>query len=471
VRWIAAAMLAGALILTGCGDNNRQRKDSCQSSTRQQTYQKQETNQIGSRLQQPQEASILSANPVLMVAATIVAPEAPKVSEEVAQTDSTPALELDSAAMEEEIELVFEAAVPADEVAEVAPVLLEGSIAQATDTMDPQPMQQQQQQIIVTNGGNNSAGCCYRPGMPSWPTTNICQPDGCCPYVPCYWEPNMSVFLRHTEAGGIGYDDGYSTFGLFFTPTFINSPRIFPLVDGRFHAFNEGGLAANAGVGVRFMSSGYGNVFGANFFWDWRAKHHHQWHRGGVGLEWLTCSWDLRANGYFGIGPDKFCRHTKKFHFPGGYKADCTECYHALPGADLEIGFPLKRWDCCSTSIFYLAAGPYYYRSEGSCNRNKHENIWGGQGRLQVQYLNYLIFEVKDSYDNFYHNNFQGSLTFKVPFGNQKEPYYRAGCGSCCTYDCARPIAVQPIVRHEIPVFQKEEHWNNNWGCGFEPCD
>ena len=123
----------------------------------------------------------------------------------------------------------------------------------------------------------------------------------------------------------------------------------------------------------------------------------------------------------------------------------------------------------CSTSIVYGAIGPYYFH-DGE-HRERHLNVYGGTARLQIQYLNNIIFDLTDSYDNYFKNNFQGRLTFKVDFGNQRIPPYKRRCSPCCDYDGMKAIAVQPIYRDEIPVLSDPDCcWDVNW-CGCGPCD
>lgn len=48
----------------------------------------------------------------------------------------------------------------------------------------------------------------------------------------------------------MGYDNGYTTISLFATPAWTNEVQ--PLLDARFHVFNDGYCAANLGGGLRF---------------------------------------------------------------------------------------------------------------------------------------------------------------------------------------------------------------------------
>jgi hypothetical protein len=56
--------------------------------------------------------------------------------------------------------------------------------------------------------------------------------------------------FRHIEGGGIGYNHGYTTFEAFLAPG-PESFRVMPFVDLRGHVFNDGKMAANAGLQMR----------------------------------------------------------------------------------------------------------------------------------------------------------------------------------------------------------------------------
>ena len=64
--------------------------------------------------------------------------------------------------------------------------------------------------------------------------------------------------MRHIEAGGIGYDEGYTTIEGFVTPIYPNKWLPFkdewlPFADLRLHIFNDGRPALNAGIGIRYL--------------------------------------------------------------------------------------------------------------------------------------------------------------------------------------------------------------------------
>jgi len=67
----------------------------------------------------------------------------------------------------------------------------------------------------------------------------------------CQPYPYSRVALKHREHKGVGWDKGYSTLSLFLAPR--NNHVLIPFFDARFHAFNDGYIASNLGVGARLL--------------------------------------------------------------------------------------------------------------------------------------------------------------------------------------------------------------------------
>ena len=82
----------------------------------------------------------------------------------------------------------------------------------------------------------------------------------------------MHFGVRHTEARGVGYKDGYTTlegFGIC-----DNNPSFMPFLDLRGHVFNNGKLAGNFGIGSRSVLSGINHILGAYLYYDVRQENH-----------------------------------------------------------------------------------------------------------------------------------------------------------------------------------------------------
>ncbi len=88
----------------------------------------------------------------------------------------------------------------------------------------------------------------------------------------------------------------------------------------------------NFGAGYRRLVRDNTWLLGANTFYDYQAQRHHT--RFGLGLEALSASAELRANGYFGLSP------TRKIHSDG----TTTNVERAVDGFDLEVGAPVPHY-------------------------------------------------------------------------------------------------------------------------------
>jgi hypothetical protein len=127
------------------------------------------------------------------------------------------------------------------------------------------------------------------------------------------------ITLRHIEAGGIGYDHGYTSLtGLAF-PSTTEGHWIWPVADVRLHEFNNNTQAGNVGIGARFASSKLYRVFGGNIYYDYRNTHHGSYNQIGAGFEFLGERIDLRFNGYLPLGKKKHTASHCQFHYPGGF--------------------------------------------------------------------------------------------------------------------------------------------------------
>ena len=90
--------------------------------------------------------------------------------------------------------------------------------------------------------------------------------------------------IRHIESGGIGYEDGYTTFEAFLASD-PSQWKVTPFLDARGHVFNNGKWAANAGVGLRALWRN--RAYGINTYYDYRNTGRFHSNQIGVGLETL----------------------------------------------------------------------------------------------------------------------------------------------------------------------------------------
>ncbi len=275
----------------------------------------------------------------------------------------------------------------------------------------------------------------------------------CCPDVRPY-----NVYIKHIEAKGIGYKEGYSTVGAFLIP-YTSFTDILPFIDLRGHVFNNSKFAANAGIGARYLTEGM-LMFGAGIYYDYRQTKHTHYNQISLGLETFGIRWEARLNGYLPVGSTS---HTSKNseirsynfdHFAGHHLFYSTttaardKIYFAMWGADAEYGYHIIRPR--ENFTVYAGIGPYYYRH----SEHRHEkHAIGGKFRVEARVSPYWVFELSESFDNLFHNNVQGQVTFKVPFGTKIKKKKINTCQTRCGDILAMEARmVQPMHKQEIIV-------------------
>ena len=283
----------------------------------------------------------------------------------------------------------------------------------------------------------------------------VCEPDV---------HPDM-IYFKHIEGKGVGYKEGYSTLGAFIAP-YSTFSSVLPFLDLRGHVFNQSWkFAANAGAGIKYLSDSPW-VFGAAAYYDYRQTSKSHYNQASLSFEFLMNRWEFRANGYLPFGHKT---HTRKRsdvaaylfnHFAGHNLFYDTvlnvhkRIEYVMKGADAEVGFQLMKPKQDYT--LYLGIGPYYYHSPDHI----HKHAFGGLARLQARVTPYLTLQVSDSYDNLFHNNFQGEVSVNIPFGGKilkKNGQFDAGC---CDVLSMQARMVQPMHRNEIIVAdKKKEHY------------
>jgi hypothetical protein len=276
---------------------------------------------------------------------------------------------------------------------------------------------------------------------------------------------SMRVELRHIENKGVGYNTGYSTLDLFFAP----SPdlwRVMPFFNVRGHVFNDAKFATNVGVGFRTLAGC--RVYGMNAYWDYRNTNRFHYNQVAIGFETLGVRWDFRLNGYLPVA----AKTSHPYHnsssvtferFSGNNALVRTsrsgKQQFAMKGLDAEASFHIlknKNFDV------YPAIGPYYYQY-----KNKH--AIGGRIRLGAQITPYLTLEVIDTYDNRFHNNFQGSVSVNLPFGPKLKSTTNSRFKNCDdgTYVCRRML--QDVYRQEIIVVDKRKTSTSEVSVAINP--
>ncbi len=256
--------------------------------------------------------------------------------------------------------------------------------------------------------------------------------------------PPLSFEVAHIEGKGIGYQTGYTSADFFLALPDSFQHSWVPFADLRGHVFDNGKLAANAGLGLRYVDT---RVWGANLFYDYRDTHHRAFNQIGLGLESLGCAWDFRLNAYLPVGRTTSHRYDYQFSgFKGHYALISHKQEIALRGIDAELGSSLAQWQDFS---LYCGIGPYYFIGP-------HKHTVGGKARIDLNAWNYLKLEVSGSYDRLFKGLVQGMLSIQVPFGPG------AGCTQqnnihCCYADNAllHTKSLKPVARQEIIVVDR----------------
>ncbi len=265
--------------------------------------------------------------------------------------------------------------------------------------------------------------------------------------VTCGKSPqHMRASVRYTTPRGVGYAQGYTTLEGFFAPRNLLEGAFLPFVDLRGHVFDNGKLAANAGVGLRGLVGS--RIWGINAYYDYRNTKHQHYNQVSAGLEALGRIWDFRINGYLPVG-----WKSSPLFFPrfGGFSGHNLlirfSQQFAMKGANAEAGFHLDHF---KQAPLYFAAGPYYLTGKGA-------TTWGGSLRTGVDLCHrYLRIEGNTSYDHVFKWIGQAQVSINIPFGGRSKILKKEGhpCGQ--DMDLNARMA-QRIDRNEIiPVDQRQ---------------
>ncbi len=246
-----------------------------------------------------------------------------------------------------------------------------------------------------------------------------------------------SVGVRHIEANGIGYKNGYTTLEGFVL--FDRAPAFMPFVDLRGHVFNDGKLAGNIGIGERTLVPSISHIIGTYLYYDVRQDYHQLTAQQlSPGVEILGKRMEYRLNAYFPVGDQKGRKYDPQFYtFRKNSILSKFKQKYVMRGVDAEIGGHLNqsfKYD------LYAAAGPYYFNSP-------YASTWGGKTRLLGRYKEIVSLQASYSYDHLFHSVFQGEIGFHFPLGGKLKRK-----GGFKTNGLLLSRAVFSPTRLEIPV-------------------
>jgi len=264
---------------------------------------------------------------------------------------------------------------------------------------------------------------------------------------PTKFDLSQSQFeLGCTIGRFISVDKDYAETGL-FVPVQVSQNWV-SFFDGNAYRFIDGNWAASNGLGIRQRLSD-SSLIGVNAYYDYRrGEAQHNFHRVGLGFEWLNTCFDVRLNGYLPVGnktqTSSFCNFNQ---IGGGFFATRRKIEYAYRGFDAEFGVPL--WNYCDLYV-YAAGGPYYYF------RHRIQHLWGGFGRLIFSWNSIVSLQIRTSYDRVYSSRVQGCLQLSIPLD-----FF---CSTTCNKfnDCSW-FWTQPVRRNNI--IQKDHccNWTWNW--------
>jgi hypothetical protein len=255
----------------------------------------------------------------------------------------------------------------------------------------------------------------------------------------CPLGPRTSALTAgHREANGIGYNQGYSSLGLFLSDQFKDYYH--PFFDFRAHAFNSGKLAGNIGGGVRTLAKNYPFVWGINGFYDIREAKHSTFHQVSAGIEALWPKWDIRINGYFPIGHKKQRYGIEFDGFSWNSALFVRRTEFAFTGGNIDLGYDLIRND---TYSLHGTLGGYYFAG-------KYAHTGGALLRFSSHITPYFSAEVQASCDTLFKGIIQGAVYLHLPMG--KRFSFKQAKTSCNKLAALNQKVAEPVSRFEIIV-------------------
>lgn len=273
----------------------------------------------------------------------------------------------------------------------------------------------------------------------------------------------ISSSLSHTEGHWLDNYNGYTSLKIFNEVPLLDSPfKTFIDLQGNF--FNNGKVAANGGLALRYECSSRSAILGLNGFYDYRETSWNQdFHQVGMGLEYLTPFFDVRMNGYLPVGTKLSHSKTDWFYYEDSYYATSQNQRVAYSGLDIEIGSSLKKFDLSNSLNLYGAIGYYFYK-----NRKHFPNDYGVKARIEALISEAIRLEFKTGFDNSYHGMAAGTISFEIPLETLFD-YCQIGKSSKIS-TCKNSL-YQPIQRQEIIALSKKQcYWTWNWSTPVTPC-
>jgi hypothetical protein len=181
--------------------------------------------------------------------------------------------------------------------------------------------------------------------------------------APCEFPARWSV--RHDVGDGVGFTRGF-TYVEGFIPLWQPAASELVFGDARVVNFDDADRwEFNVGAGYRLHAVGKDAVLGFNGFYDGRHTDNNFFHQLGLGVEALFARWEVRANGYVIVGPDRrLASDTGEFSLPVGNQVLIARLLThdvAMGGVDVEAGVLLPAIGRVAPRVYL---GAYHYASD-----------------------------------------------------------------------------------------------------------
>ncbi len=172
--------------------------------------------------------------------------------------------------------------------------------------------------------------------------------------------------LQHFAGDGVGYQDSFSTFGL-FQPIGQGDSRWF--ADSQLLLTNSAMVGGNVGLGYRRYRPETNRILGAGLWCDLDNRRENMYQQVAVSLESLGDLWDFRSNVYVPVG-----ERSNRY----GYQSSSIPVFQgdrlllsqaawvdesAMTGLDLEAGRRVPGW--LGDHSVWLFGGLYHFENSG----------------------------------------------------------------------------------------------------------
>jgi hypothetical protein len=260
------------------------------------------------------------------------------------------------------------------------------------------------------------------------------------------WPKRVTLSYNHTTGDCQRWWDDYAMLGIMLAPQYRYG-RVLPILDLQVERMDHHRYGANIGVAGRYISSRANQILGLNLFYDFQQGHRGLYHQAGMGFEWLSKRWDVRANAYIPL-TEKHSKHCVFDDYIGDFVATRTCSTYTLYGVNAEAGYLAVQ---SKNFLLYVAAGPYYIGRSSIM-----EDALGARLRIRPQFRDYIAMDFSVSSDRIFKTVFQSAVIIYFPL------YQISPQNSSHRRLTDRQI-YQPIERFNLSPLFKRCCWHTNW--------